>query len=127
VIVGARLGALALAGLFAGCAITGGALGGRSKCWDQSEPRLPSLMKGNLELGQARSILATPEGDQLVITFATMVVRTDESAHLAVFDGDGATVASDGELVTVFGGLGDGDMVVCAIEERYPGKTALRE
>ena len=95
-----------------------GTLGGREKCWDESEPRLASLMKGRLELNPAGSTLATPEGDLLSITFPRLIVRSYTTGR-AVVDGNGAAVASNGELVTVFGGLGDGSMVVCAIEERH--------
>jgi hypothetical protein len=100
------------------CSIATGTLGGREKCWDESEPRLASLMKGRLELDPAGSTLATPEGDRLFITFPRLTVRSDTSGTAVVVDGNGAAVARNGELVTVFGGLGDGSMVVCAIEER---------
>lgn len=77
-------------------------------------------MRGTLELDFVNSILATPEGDRLPLSFPSLAVRSSESGTLAVVDANGGTLATDGEDVTVFGGVGsDGVMSVCAIEERH--------
>jgi len=120
---------LALAGLLligafaAGCSVAEpNLLGGRERCWNnEADPRLATLMKGTLELDPAGSSLATPEGDAFPLEFPVLVVKT-VAGGVAMVDGSGATVATDGELVTVFGGLGsDGAIAVCAVEERHNG------
>lgn len=111
---------LCLALAAAGCSVSGDLLGGRQKCWSESDPRLAALMRGTLELDFVSSILATPEGDRLPLGFPSLAVRSGESGTLVVVDANGGTVATDGEVVTVFGGMGsDGVMSVCAIEERH--------
>jgi len=116
-----RAAVLALA-VVAGCSIAGmNTLGGRERCWDPTEQRLPSLMKGTLQLAPNSWRLATPEGDVLGLSFAGAQVM-DVNGRREVVDASGRTVAADGELVTVFGGLGgDGSMVVCGVEERHAG------
>jgi hypothetical protein len=115
--------ALAVAVSLAACsALADNTLGGRERCWGNEDPRLATLMKGTLDLrnAEATHILDTPEGDEFLVTFPFMSVQPGESG-LILIDDDRGTVATDGELVTVFGGLGgDGVIVVCAIEERHP-------
>lgn len=88
-------------------------LGGRQKCWNEADKRLASLMKGTLNLDPANPTLDTPEGDRLKLYFA--------GVHLSggtLVDANGSTVASDGQSVTLFGGLGsDASMVVCDVEK----------
>ena len=47
----------------AGCALTGGTLGGREKCWPESDQRAPSLWRGILRIDANGDRLETPEGD----------------------------------------------------------------
>ena len=55
-----------------GCsAVKPNLLGGREKCWSDVEPRMATLMKGELELGGSPWHLATPEGE-LVTVFGGM-------------------------------------------------------
>lgn len=115
----ALAGAILAPMILGGCGLGGGTLGGRHACWDPSEQRIASLMKGTLRLDPAASSLETPEGDVLALAFAGPGVAANGD-RLAVVDGGGGTVALDGELVTVFGGLGaDASMVVCGVEERH--------
>jgi len=101
--------------------MAGGTLGGREKCWGNDDTRLASLMKGTLELAVVgRSNLATPEGEDFAITFATPLYVTSDATGLMLAGTGGTTEATDRELVTVFGGLGaDGSILVCDIEERH--------
>ncbi len=116
------LASLAVAGVLAGCAVGRDALlGGRQSCWPESEERLATVMKGTLELDPERSKLATPEGEDFLLEFPVLVVKT-VAGDVAIVDGSGAALATDGDLVTVFGGLGsNGVITVCAIEERHNG------
>jgi len=88
-------------------------IGGRQKCWNESDKRLASLMKGTLNLDPANPTLNTPEGDHLALYFS--------GVHLSgssLVDANGTAVAHDGQLVTLFGGLGsDESMVVCDVEK----------
>jgi hypothetical protein len=79
-------------------------------------------MRGTLHLDVTRSTLLTPEGETLAVDFPFLVVNVAPERTLT--DSNGQVVADDGELVTVFGGLGsDGSMVVCNIEERHGGDS----
>jgi hypothetical protein len=103
----------------ASCAITGGTLGGREKCWSEDEQRIPSLMKGTLRIGDANPTLATPEGEVLPLRLPRFDLTFDGSTIALSDPGGGGVVAANGELVTLFGGLGaDGSMYVCGVEER---------
>jgi hypothetical protein len=103
----------------AACSITGGTLGGRETCWPEDEPRIASLMKGTLHVGEANPTLATPEGEVLPLRLSRFDLRMDGSTIALSDPGGGGVVAADGELVTLFGGLGaDGSMYVCGVEER---------
>jgi hypothetical protein len=113
---------LALTVTIAGCSLAQpNLLGGREKCWGESDPRMATLMKGRLDLapGSERGTLATPEGTDFEIQFPFMTV--EPGTDMPVLVDRGRTVAINGETVTVFGGLGsDGVIVVCAVEERFP-------
>jgi hypothetical protein len=75
-------------------------------------------MKGTLALDPGGSALNTPEGERLTLLFATMRVSSAANGDVLVA-GNGSTVANDGELVTLWGGLGaDETMLVCAVEQR---------
>ena len=92
-------------------------LGGREKCWSDVEPHMATLMKGELELGAFPWHLATPEGETFEIDFAGVSL---DSTSTKVVSADGRTLATEGELVTVFGGLdATGVILVCGIEERH--------
>ena len=115
-----RLASLALAAsTLAGCGLTGGTLGGREKCWPEETPRLASFMKGRLTFGVEGPYLATPEGDELPLLLPRFdLAQVGPNTALADPAG-GGIVAVEGELVTLFGGLGaDGAMFVCGVEER---------
>lgn len=65
-------------------------------------------------------MLHTTDGTDFNVAFPLMTVQTD-AGNVVLMD-DGATVAADGDTVTVFGGLGDdGVFLVCSIEERHSG------
>jgi hypothetical protein len=104
--------------LSSGCsAVAGGTLGGRDRCWNSSDKRIASLMKGTLRLAVDQPRLDTPEGERLALYFAG--VKPSAGTPGALVDSAGTPVAHDGELVTLFGGLGaDESMVVCSVEAR---------
>jgi hypothetical protein len=113
-----------LAASLVGCAgMEPNLLGGRTKCWDASEKRLATLMKGWVELDTDPPVMHTPEGDDFGLTFPFLVVKPTENGPVLV---DGRTVvASNGELITVFGGLGSsGSIAVCGVEEHHDGNPA---
>jgi len=88
-------------------------LGGRQKCWNDSDKRLASLMKGTLNLQPANPTLNTPEGDHLTLYFSGV-----QLSGSTLVDANGTAVANDGQLVTLFGGLGsDESMIVCDVEK----------
>lgn len=110
-----------VASVVAGCAgAEPNLLGGREKCWSHSDVRLASLMKGWLDLDADPPAMHTPEDEDLSLTFPFMTLKKTANGPVLM---DGATaVAQNGELVTVFGGLGsDASMTVCAIEEHHDG------
>ena len=115
-----RLASLFLAvAIVAGCALTRGTLGGRETCWPEEQARMASLMKGTLTFGVEGPYLATPEGEELPLLLPRFdLVQAGPKTGLSD-PGGGGVVAIDGELVTLFGGIGaDGAMFVCAVEER---------
>jgi hypothetical protein len=95
-------------------------LGGREKCWSDSDPHAATLMKGWVELDTDPPVMHTAEGVDFPLEFPFMTVRsTDHGPDLT--DGN-LTVAENGELITVFGGLSvDGSIAVCAVEEHHDG------
>jgi hypothetical protein len=102
----------------AGCALTGGTLGGREKCWPQQPPRLAASMLGTLHLDGVHAVLDTNDGGPLSLVLGGFSQRM-ENGIPALVDGRGSVVALDGEVVTMFGGIGsDERMVLCAVEER---------
>jgi hypothetical protein len=111
--------ALAVAAGAASCALTGGTLGGRVKCWPDEQQRLPSLMKGTLTFGLEGPYLATPEGEELPLLINRFDVVPVGSASALSDPAGGGIVALEGDLVTLFGGIGgDARMYVCGVEER---------
>ena len=107
------LSALAILAL-AGCALAGGTLGGREKCWPESDRRAPSIWRGILQADGSGFGLATPEGD--VIPLAPGELEFGAGALVRGSE----VVVRVGDDVTLFGGAGaDGFLVVCAVEERH--------
>ena len=97
-------------------------LGGREKCWSDSDFHLAALFDGTLELSSASGggVLHTSDGTDFDTEFPFMTVRT-EGDNVVLLD-DGAIVAASGDTVTVFGGMGeDGIFLICSIEERHDG------
>jgi len=114
-----RLASLVLAAAtVAGCALTGGTLGGREKCWPEQPPRLAASMLGTLHLDGINAVLDTNDGGPLPLLLKGFTQRMDNGTP-ALVDANGSVVALDGEVVTMFGGIGsDERMVLCAVEER---------
>ena len=104
----------------AGCALSSGTLGGREKCWPESDKRLPSLWRGTLRIDASGGQLDTPEGDVITLLPGSLGTRVGESGIGELVRG-GDVVARAGDDVTLFGGAGsDGALVVCAVEEVHP-------
>jgi hypothetical protein len=114
--------ALALAVGFAlltavGCSLSSGTLGGREKCWPESDRRGPSLWRGILRIDASGGRLETPEGDVIPILPGALATRVGDSGSGELVRG-ADVVARAGDDLTLFGGAGsDGALVVCAIEE----------
>jgi hypothetical protein len=100
----------------AGCALAGGTLGGREKCWPESDRRAPSLWRGILRVDVGGSRLETPEGDVIPLLPGALSTRVDANGGALVRGTD--VVAKAGDDVSLFGGAGaDGALVVCGVEE----------
>ena len=114
-----RRGVLLLAAIAiatAGCALTGGTLGGRDKCWSADDSRAASLWRGTLQIDASGGRLLAPEGD-LVLLPGALATRIGEGGAGELVRGSDV-VARAGDDVTLFGGIGgDGTMVVCGLEE----------
>jgi hypothetical protein len=101
----------------AGCALSSGTLGGREKCWPESDQRVPSLWRGTLRIDASGGRLDTPEGDVIPLLPGTLATRVGESGIGELVRGSDI-MAIAGEDVTLFGGASaDGALVVCAVEE----------
>lgn len=113
------VGALGLgAVLVVGCSLGSGTLGGREKCWPESDKRAPSLWRGILQIDAAGGRLATPEGDVIPLLPGALSTRVGGAGGELVSGTD--VVARAGDDVSLFGGAGaDGALVVCAVEERH--------
>jgi hypothetical protein len=116
------LAVLAVAAIVSACSFAApeiNLIGGRDKCWSKAEPRMATLMRGRLDLGPYPWALDTPEGEVFDIDFSGP--RLDDT-KTKLLDASGREIGREGELVTVFGGLGaDGVIMVCGIEERHVG------
>ena len=95
-------------------------LGGREKCWSDADPHAATLMKGWVELDTDPPVMHTAEGESFPLVFPFITLRsTDHGPELA---DHGVTVAQNGELITVFGGLdSSGSIAVCAVEDHHDG------
>jgi hypothetical protein len=101
----------------AGCALSEGTLGGREKCWPESDQRAPSIWRGILRIDPAGARLDTSEGDVIPLLPGTIWTRVGSSGTGELVRGSDV-VARAGDDVTLFGGAGaDGALVVCAVEE----------
>jgi len=111
-----RLLLAAVAIALTGCALAGGTLGGRDKCWSADDPRTASLWRGTLQIDASGGRLLAPEGD-LVLLPGALTTRIGEGGEGELVKGSDV-VARAGDNVTLFGGIGgDGTMVVCGLEE----------
>ena len=100
-----------------GCSLGGGTLGGREKCWPESDKRAPSLWRGTLQIDASGARLATPEGDVIPLLRGALTTRIGASGTGELVKGD-QVAAKAGDDVTLFGGAGsDGALVVCGVEE----------
>jgi hypothetical protein len=100
-----------------GCSLSGGTLGGREKCWPESDQRAASIWRGTLRIDASGGQLDTPEGDVIPLLPGTLAMRVGEGGVGELVRG-GDVVATAGDDVTLFGGAGaDGALVVCGIEE----------
>jgi hypothetical protein len=101
----------------AGCALSSGTLGGREKCWPESDQRAPSIWRGILRIDESGGWLDTPEGDVIPLISGTLEPRVGDGGLGELLRG-ADVMARAGADVTLFGGAGaDGALVVCAIEE----------
>ena len=79
-------------------------------------------MKGWFELDTTPAVLHTPEDETLELLFAGLKSEPRSDGDYASSIKLARSVGANGELVSVFGGLGaDGSMVVCGVEERHDG------
>jgi len=109
---------LALIGA-SGCALTGGTLGGREKCWPEQPARAASLWRGVLQIDAVSAQLNTPEGDIIPLLPGSLQTRVGDDGVGELVSGTDV-VARAGDDVTLFGGAGaDGALVVCAVEEKH--------
>jgi len=101
----------------AGCALAGGTLGGREKCWPGDPPRSASIWRGILRIDSRGGRLDTPEGDVIQLLPGTLTTRVGGGGVGELVRGTDV-VARAGADVTLFGGMGaDGALVVCRVEE----------
>jgi hypothetical protein len=112
-----RLVALLLVcSVVAACSLMPNTLGGREKCWPESERRVPSLWRGTLVIDGSGVRLQTPEGDVIPLLPGALQAKSGQLVR------DTTVVAKDGDDITIFGGAGgDGALVMCAVEEVHSG------
>ena len=117
-----RLVALVVAVLIiGGCSLDTNLLGGREKCWPESDSRAASIWRGTLQIDAFGAQLATPEGDVIPLLPGALTTRIGEGGGGEFLRGNDV-VARAGDDVTLFGGAGaDGALVVCGVEEIHSG------
>jgi hypothetical protein len=92
-------------------------LGGREKCWPESDARMASIWRAILVIDATGGRLDTPEGDVIPLLPGALQTRIDDGGVGQLVRGSDV-VATAGEDVTLFGGAGaDGALVVCGVEE----------
>jgi hypothetical protein len=101
-----------------GCGFAGGnLLGGREKCWPESDARMASVWRGTLVIDATGGHLDTPEGDVIPLLPGALQARVGDGGVGQLVRGSDV-VATAGQDVTLFGGAGaDGALVVCGVEE----------
>ena len=100
-----------------GCGLASGTLGGRERCWPESDPRMASIWRGILRIDATGGELATPEGDVIPLLPGALQTRVADGGVGQLVRGSDV-VATNGQDVTLFGGAGaDGALVVCGVEE----------
>ncbi len=103
----------------AGCSIGFDTLGGREKCWPESDPRAASLWRGTLRIDASGSWLDTPEGEAIPLIPGSVATRVGDDGTGELIRGSDV-VATHGDDVTLFGGAGsDGALMVCGVEELH--------
>ena len=103
-----------------GCALAGGTLGGREKCWPESEQRAASLWRGTLRIDASGSFLDTPEGEAIPLKAGALATRVSGTGTGELVRGNDV-IARAGDDLTLFGGAGaDGALVMCGVEEFHP-------
>jgi hypothetical protein len=109
--------ALGVVLLSTGCALGSGTLGGREKCWPETEARAASIWRGTLRIDASGSYLDTPEGEVIPLLPGAMAMRVGGDGVGELVRGNDV-VARAGDDLTLFGGAGaDGALVVCGVEE----------
>jgi hypothetical protein len=114
--------ALALvAAVAGGCALTSGTLGGREKCWPDTDRRAASIWRGILRIDASGGRLETPEGDVIPLLAGTLTSRIGDGGTGELVRGSDVA-ARAGQDLTLFGGMAsDGTLVVCGVEEIHSG------
>jgi hypothetical protein len=103
--------------LLNGCSVGSPMLGGRSRCWSDSDPRIASLWRGILQVDNLGGRLSTPEGDVIPLAEGELWTRIG-SDGVGELVQDTGVVARSGDDLTLFGGAGsDGTLLACAVEE----------
>ena len=69
--------------LLAGCALAGGTLGGREKCWPESDHRAPSLWRGILEIDTSGGRLNTSEGEVIQLLPGTLRIQVGDAGSVS--------------------------------------------
>jgi hypothetical protein len=96
------------------CSLGINTLGGREKCWPESDRRGASLWRGILRVDASGGRLETPEGEVIPLAAGGLQIAIGRASLVRGTE----AVAASGDDVTLFGGAGaDGILVVCAVEE----------
>ena len=94
----------------AGCALAGGTLGGREKCWPATPPRGASIWRGLLQVdGSGGGRLETPEGDVITLIPGTLTTRIGSGGTGELVAGDRVVGEVGHDRVQIVGVEGCGD------------------
>jgi hypothetical protein len=106
----------------AGCALAGGTLGGREKCWPADPPRGASIWRGILTMDENGFRLIDSEGETIWLLAGSVTFNWTPGAIGELHDASGNVLAHAGQDITLFGGMGaDGGLVMCGLEEIHSG------